>query len=255
MQPPKPKTTPQKIPATKPDLVLVHGFRGSPIGLAKIAEHLRKNGYAVYTPAIPPFGGAPKLEQYTPKTYADFLANYIKSQKINRPILIGHSMGSIVVAAALNLYPDQFNSRAVLLSPITDRPAPPFRIVAPLSAILPRKAVDYITTRYLFVPHDRSLFKKVLKTTAECSMDHAPSKTEILAAAKFSTSFAVSNFTLTQKILLLAGEKDRLVSQKQTIALANKINAQTQFLSNCGHLHNYEKPIETATAIINFLEN
>lgn len=255
MQPPKPKTTPHKIPAAKPDLVLVHGFRGSPIGLGKIADFLRAGGYTVYIPAIPPFGGAGKLDLYTPQSYADFLANYIKAQKLDHPVLIGHSMGSIIVAATASFYPKIINRKTILLSPIVNRPAPPFRLVAPLSAVLPRQAVDYITTRYLFIPRNHALLRQVLQITGECSKDHAPKKSEVLSAANFSTHFAVSDFAPTQELFLLAGDEDRLVSKKQTIKLAHDLQAQLQFIPNCGHLHNYEKPAETAAAIIDFLED
>lgn len=248
------KSTPQNIPANKPALILVHGFRGSPIGLATVADYLRQAGYSVYTPAVPPFAGAPKLDQYTPESYAAFLADYIKSQALDRPVLIGHSMGSIVVAAALSLYPQLVHNKAVLLSPIAERPAPPFRLVAPLSGLLPRRIVDYVTTRYLFIPHDRNLLKQVLEITGECSSDHIPPKSEILNSASFSTHFAVNHFTPSQQILLLAGAKDRLVSQKQTLKLSQTLNAEVEFIPDCGHLHNYEKPQETANAIIKFLE-
>lgn len=249
-------TNPQILgPAEKPAIILVHGFRGSPIGLEKIAEFLRQHNYTVYLPAIPPFGNSKQLPAYTPQHYADFLANFVRNHNLHRPILVGHSMGSIVVASALQYYPKLFYLKAILLSPISKRTAAPFRFIAPLSGLLPRRIIDYITTKFLFVPrHNKALFHQTLTITHQCSDDHPPLKSEILKAATFSTHYAITDFNIKQKLLLLAGSKDRLISQKHTLAAAKKFHAKTQFLPNSGHLHNYEQPQETAQAIIDFLE-
>lgn len=139
-------------PSVKPSIVLVHGFRGSPLGLEAIAQILRQAGYQVHIPAIPPFAGAGELSSYQAKDYADFLARYIRDQNLSRPILIGHSMGSIVVSATAKFYPQLINHKLVLLSPISTKTAKPFALISPLAAIVPRRIVDYITTRYLLYP-------------------------------------------------------------------------------------------------------
>lgn len=261
--------------AQKPAIILVHGFRGSPIGLEAIAKGLRNYGYEVYTPAVPPFGGAKiqakpnqpnqpspkhklypkKPAKYTPEAYANYLANYIKHKNLVRPILIGHSMGSIIVAAMLSRYPKLVNTKSVLLSPISNRAAAPFRALSPLTAILPRRMTDFITTLYLFVPHDHSLLHQVLEITHDCSADQPPRPADVLGVTAFTTRYSVSDFMPPQRLLFLAGEKDRLISKKQTLKLAQKVQAKTEFLPGCGHLHTYEKPQETVERIIDFLQN
>lgn len=239
--------------AKKPSLVLVHGFRGAPIGLAKIADTLTSAGYDVHVPAIPPFAGSGDLATYTPQAYANFLANYIEQNRLDHPILIGHSMGSIIVAATLQYHKNLLNRRAILLSPIAKRTATPLRIISPLSAILPRHLIDNITTLYLFIPKDKNLRREALAITHACSNDHPPRKKQVFRAAQFSTRYSISDFHLTQDVLIVAGEKDRIMSQKNIKSLANQLQAELQILPNSGHLHNYEKPTETADAILNFL--
>lgn len=255
------QSNPRETPAVldslkKPALVLVHGFRGSPIGLEEIAEILRTSyGYQVHVPAIPPFGGAPALESYTPENYANYLADYINTQKLERPVLIGHSMGSIVVSAALTHYPKLFNTKSILMSPISSRAAGSFRLVAPLSAILPSHIVDYITTKHLTTTHDKTTLKQILEITHRCGIDHSPRKFEVLKAAFFSTRYSITDFSPQQQILLLAGEHDHLIKKHHTLKAAEQLQAELKFLPHTGHIHNYEQPHETAEAIINFLEN
>lgn len=237
----------------RPPIILIHGFRGSPIGLKAIADHLRAAGYDVRVPAIPPFAGAKPLEAYDPENYAKFILEYIRQNELDRPVLVGHSMGSIIAAATAELHPDALANQLVLLSPISTKPAKFFASLTPLSALLPCSLVDYITTRYLFVPKDRTLFRETMDLTHRCSSDQPPTKSTIFAAAKFSAGHCVADFDFIKHTLIIAGAKDRLIKQSATRQLADRLNAKTIFLEGSGHLHNYEQPAATAAAILDFL--
>lgn len=242
-------------PSKKSSIVLLHGLRGAPLGLDVVANDLRAAGYEVYTPAVPPFAGAGYLPEYTPKSYTDYLARYLREHNIQRPTLIGHSMGSIIVAAFAQDHPEMISDQVILLSPISHKPAKFFSLISPLTSVLPRSVVDYVTTRYLFVPHDKELFRASLETTHQCSSDHAPSHQDLATAIRFSTRYSVADFGIQQqKVLFIAGAKDRLVSDKKTRKLAQHLQAKMEFIPDSGHLHNYEKPHETAQLILDFLD-
>ena len=243
------------LAGSKPNIVLVHGFRGSPLGLGTIAQDLRQAGYQVYIPAIPPFAGAKALDSYTPRAYADYLTRYIRDHNLQRPVLVGHSMGSVVVAATAKLHAEVVNKKIILLSPISAKTAKPFAIVAPLAAIVPRRIVDCITTRFLFVPKDRKLYREALQQVHACSEDQPPTRAAMAAATRFSTDYSVRDFPPVQDTLLIAGEKDRLIPQKQTRELAKLLQAKLKLIPNSGHLHNYEEPRQTANLILEFLQN
>lgn len=243
----------------KSPLILIHGFRGAPSGLTIIANDLRAAGYDVYIPAIPPFAGATiSTATYTPASYATFIANYIQEHHLRHPILIGHSMGSIVAAAAAAKHPELTSKNLILLSPISAPPSAFFQHLTPLSAHLPPRIIDYVTTRFLFVPHNRQLFQTTMEQTHRCSSTHPPKKSDLLRAARFSAKHSIQEFTPSlqdYRILLLAGAKDRLIPQATTNHLAKTLpNATTHYLSGTGHLHNYEQPHETAQAILQFLD-
>lgn len=245
-----------KARPNRPEITLIHGFRGAPVGLAKIADLLRAADFSVHVPAIPPFGGASTLPQYTPEQYAEYIRDYIQEQKIQQPILIGHSMGSTVAAATASLYPEVIHDKLILMSPIALPPAKPFQLMTPLSAYLPSRIVDYVTTSFLYVPHkNRALFRDVMRQTKACSSGAKTPRAAVYQAAAFSARYSLRDFTVTKNTLIIAGAKDRLVPQKQTKSLAQKINAQLDLLPGTGHLHNYEKPLETTQSILRFLQN
>ena len=217
----------------KPSLVLAHGYRGAPIGLKTIAEQLEEAGYEVYVPAIPPFGGATLGHTYDAKSYANYLAKYIKSKSLDHPVLIGHSMGSIIVAATAHFHPDLINQKIIFLSPIPERTSKVFQIISPLASFLPSRMVDYATTRFLFVSPQKSIFHNALSLTHECT---------------------ASDFPLQKSVCIIAGAQDRLVSSSSTRTLAERLQAELHFIPDSGHLHNYEAPAETTRLILDYIK-
>lgn len=237
-----------------PPIILVHGLRGSPLGLETIATVLRQSGYDVYIPAIPPFAGAPKLAQYTGLSYANYLKQYIQAHDLKDPILIGHSMGSIVAAATAHYHTNLIDEHLILMSPIVKRPAAPFRLITPLGALFPRKIVDYLTTRFLFVPHDKKRWRETMELTHACSADSTPQRRSVFRSMQFSTKYCLGNFNLPPNSLLIAGEKDRLVGKRNIEKFAEEKHLKLDFIPNSGHLHNYEEPYKTAELILKYIE-
>lgn len=238
----------------KPDLLILHGYRGAPIGIEQIAERLKGHGYQVYAPAVPPFAGAEPLAEYTPRAYADFIKDFIEKNHLDQPVLIGHSMGSIVAAATAEQYPELINQKIILLSPISKRTPRALSLLSVCAAYLPRRVVDYVTTKFLYVAQDPKKLREILDLTDQCTRTTKISRREMAKAGRFSADHGIVDFNFQKQTLLLAGAKDRLVSQKDTKKLAEKLGAELVFLENTGHIHNYEQPEETVTEVIKFLE-
>ena len=114
----------------KQSIIFMHGFRGSSLGMEKVAAHFDSKKYDVYVPDIPPAGDE-SLPEYSPRFYARFLARYIKDNDIKNPILVGHSMGSIIAAIMAERYPDLINQKLILMSPISARTGRFFRMLTP----------------------------------------------------------------------------------------------------------------------------
>ena len=243
----------------RPALVFIHGFRGNHIGLEAIAREFPD--YKVYIPDIPPFGAAGDLQQYTPANYAKFISDYISHHHLQKPILIGHSMGSLVAAATAAKYPQKLHDKLILLAPISVKPPRPIAALQPLVAILPNKFIGWITTRYLYIPKkstDRELYRETLRLTYASGAEYT-SRHAVRQSAKFSATHSLRDFNFHKKTLLLAGTKDRLIARRHTVQLATKLSSRkypvtAQFIKGAGHLLNYEKPAETAAAIRQFIE-
>ena len=152
----------------KPTLLFVHGFRGNHLGLKETVAYLKAKGYDCYVPDVPPAFNTqkeklPELSEHTADGYAKWVADYILEKKLNHPILVGHSMGSIICAATAEKYPELINEKIFFLSPICVTPPKFICNLAPLSAILPTNMIAYITTKYLIVPKISKLSRMFLR--------------------------------------------------------------------------------------------
>lgn len=241
---------------TKPTLLFIHGFRGTHEGLVDIAVWMMDKGYECYYPDIAPFGSETKpLKAYNEKTYAKFIADYIKKNKLKNPVLIGHSMGSLIAAATAAKYPRLVSKKLVLLSPISVKPSKFIASLQPLVTFLPNKVVGFITTKYMLIQKkDHQKVRDILDVTYRCGKYYT-SKKDVRVAAKFSVDHQIPDFKFKKDTLIIAGEKDRLVPRRKTEDLAKNIGAKDKYIKKSGHLINYEEPRKVADIISNFLEN
>lgn len=241
----------------KPPLLFVHGFRGNHLGLFDIIQNFETLGYEVYCPDIPPAFNTqeevlPALKDFTVEAYATWLADYILDNKLDHPILIGHSMGSLIVAATAEKYPNLIHQKVFFLSPISE-PTPKFlRSIIPLIAFVPNKLVCYIVTRYLIGTLGKNQLPKILNLTYQCAKKFTSIPDEI-KAAKFSVSHSISDFNFNKDCYFIAGTEDKLNRQEQTKKTAAKYNAKVHFIKKSGHLINYEVPDQLSEIIQSYL--
>ena len=104
------------------NLVLVHGWGCNISHYARLQKHLAKK-FCVYAIDLPGFGLRSEPEEvWNAAIYADFVANFIRTMKIENPVLVGHSLGGKISAnlAARHLVPV---NKLVLISSAGIKPA------------------------------------------------------------------------------------------------------------------------------------
>lgn len=244
--------------SSKPTLLFIHGFRGNHLGLTETADFFRKAGYPVYSPDIPPAFNLqdeklPTLKKFTADGYATWVAEYILNNHLDRPVLIGHSMGSIIAATTAEKYPNLIHDKIFFLSPIS-APTPIFlRFIIPLIGFLPNKLICYIVTKYLIAPIGKPKLRQILDTTYRCAEKITSTKDEI-KAARFSTRHSIFDFNFQKTVFFIAGDEDKLNHIAQTKKVAAKFHGKTTFIPHAGHLINYELPQELYQLIAKELE-
>ena len=257
-------------PAEAPLVIAVHGFRGDHHGLEQVVARLPE--YRVIMPDLPGFGDSGTLpEPHTVDAYAQWLREFADAVAPGRSVtLLGHSFGSIVVAAAVDrgLAAD----RVILVNPIA---APALRgpkavgsLVTlgfyRLAAVLPDRVGRALLGSPFIV---RAMSEAMAKTKdrplrAWIHDQHAryfsrfATRESVLEAFEASIGDDVASHAaaLTMPVLLVAAAQDQIVALADVRALATRLpQARLRVLEGVGHLIHYERPAEAAEAIGAFL--
>lgn len=102
-----------------PDVVLVHGIGVSGRYFRALTGELRGRA-RVLVPDLPGFGDSPRPEKpLTVAAHADVVAALCAELGLDRPVLVGHSMGTQIVTEAALRHPG-LASGVVLVGPVAD---------------------------------------------------------------------------------------------------------------------------------------
>ena len=88
-------------------IILIPGYSCSGEVWNETVAHL-KNRYECHVITIAGYAGVPKLDTPILKTVRNELINYVKTKKLNKPMLIGHSLGAFMSLWVSSVEPDLF---------------------------------------------------------------------------------------------------------------------------------------------------
>lgn len=252
-------------------IVLVHGFRGDHHGLEQIVAALG-GGIRAIAPDLPGFGASEPLHAraHDIPGYAEWLLEFVDAVCPTEVTVLGHSFGSIVVAAAAagGLRAD----RVVLVNPIA---APALEgpkgvltrlavLYYRLGAILPERlgfallrnrVIVRVMSIAMATTRDRSL-RRWIHEQHDRHFSAFADRRVVLEAFRASVSNDVSDFAPSVRgpVLLIAAENDQITRVAAQHRLRERFaDARLSVVPNIGHLIHYEAPDAAAAAITGFL--
>lgn len=258
---------------TKPKgtIVFVHGFRGSHDGLHTIIAALPE--YDCYAGDIPGFGQTEAAT--TPHdltTYSAWLGELIKAIGLNKPIVLGHSFGTLVVTShAAKQLGDM--GRLILINPVS-RPGleGPRRFISKMTEIFlgtagkfPEKIARALIDSWVVIQYvsstmaktkDRSL-RKWIHQQHHQTMSNYVNKEVLNESYQASIRNCVQEYAerIDNETLMIAGQFDDITSVEQQIDTSHMIrNCQLEVIPGVGHLIHYETPDKAAELIRDFLK-
>lgn len=253
-------------------MIMIHGFRGTHHGLLLVAKQLK--GLSIIIPDLPGFGRGPKLKSYDLDSYVEWLHSFIQKQGLTRrPLLMGHSFGSIICAAYAKKYPDSIQ-RLILVNPI-GAPAleGPKKVMTRLAisyykigAKLPEKqAQRWLAAKPIVRVMSIAMAKtndKGLRTYIHSQHDRYFSRfhsaQSVLESFTTSVSNNVGEFAAEIPVptLLIAGSLDDITPLSVQYALVKKFpQARLKVINDVGHLTHYETPDQVARHIQAFIKS
>ncbi|WP_348787836.1 alpha/beta hydrolase [Leifsonia sp. NPDC080035] len=254
-------------------LVLVHGFRGDHHGLEPVVAQLE--GMRLISPDLPGFGESTPMTEasHDIEGYARWLRAFVAGLGLTgRVVLLGHSFGSIVVSATLADPAAERPDAVVLVNPI-GQPAlqGPRGILTRLAifyywlaAALPER-LGFALLRNRVIVRVMSIAMAKTKQPALRRWIHGQhdsyfsafsDRRVVLEAFRASVSHDVSEFAarIPERTLLVAAVDDDITPIAAERRLRGLFpDARLVEIGGVGHLIHYEKPVEAATAIEEFL--
>lgn len=254
-------------------ILLVHGFRGDHHGLEPFVAFLDPSVRCI-VPDLPGFGlsGDFPLEA-SMDAYASWLISFASQvARSNNAVILGHSFGSIVVAAALakGLNP----AKVVLVNPIAANALHGPRgfltrmavFYYHLAAILPEKigfallknrSIVRVMSKAMAKTKDKDLLAWI-HDQHDQYFSHFATRKGVMEAFETSVSHDVSQYkeSLTQPLLLLVSELDDITELSEQKKLAAALpNAHLEVVESVGHLIHYEAPEWAAEHILEFVRS
>jgi pimeloyl-ACP methyl ester carboxylesterase len=228
-------------------VLFIHGFRGDHHGLQAVAGALAD--LTVVSPDLPGFGKSAELEHHDLSSYSDWLIDFCTSTG-PYDLVVGHSFGTLVVTKAIS---NGLSTKKVcLINPITTRGNTSKSLSNRLAEIYYRIGKNKIFGSWLM---SSGLVTRSMSIGLTKAKDRRTrSFIEGFHAANSGSVFDYAD-ALTGSILLIAGSQDAVAPISEQKRLNEVLpNSELLVLKRVGHLSHYERPVEIATAITNFLE-
>lgn len=256
-------------------VVLVHGFRGDHHGLEPVVAQL--GDLRLISPDLPGFGESTPLTErdHDIEGYSQWLRAFVAAlEPGGSVVLLGHSFGSIVVAATLAEPGGARPDSVVLVNPI-GQPALAgprgvltrlavfyYRLAAVLPerlgfALLRNRLIVRIMSEAMAKTHDRGL-RAWIHGQHDSYFSAFSDRRVVLQAFRASVAHDVGEYAarILEPTLLVAAVDDDITpiaAQRRLCAVFP--DARLIELPDVGHLIHYEKPVEAARAIGEFLRD
>ena len=241
-------------------VVFLHGIGGGAKSFAPQIASFASAGYHPVAFDLPGYGGRTPVDAMSFEAIAEDVETAIAASALERPVLVGHSMGGMVVQTLLRRHPDAY-AAAVLscTSPAFGNPAGEFQKkfvadrLSPLDAGQTMADVAPNAARTVMSegadPAGRALFIE--------SFAAVPAATYRAATKCLVTFDERANLpAIKVPVLCLAGEHDRNAPAPVVEKMAAKIpTAHYVCLPGLRHMPNLEAPGAFDAAIFKFLRS
>ena len=252
-------------------IIFIHGYRGNHHGLEAIAGALED--FNVIIPDLPGFGqSTPFAGEHTIEAYSNWLGELIqKLAPKEKPILLGHSFGSIICSAFASK--TEAIELLILENPVSAPAlkgpnAPVTKIAQAFFAIagaLPLRQGEWLLkswpmVRGMSIIMTKSWHRELrswVHAQHDANFNDFANRRVAIEGYRASVSKNVSDYAAEFKVptLLIIGSRDDVTSPKQQYAMAMKMTTPHSISEHIGvgHLTHYEIPREVAEDIRQFV--
>jgi 3-oxoadipate enol-lactonase len=241
-----------------PPLVFLHGIGGAARAWRGQLEFFRDR-YRAIAWDMPGYGGSAPLPTVSIAALADALQDFLGQVDATKPVLVGHSIGGMIVQQLLAKNPHM--AAAVVLaqtSPAFGKPDGDWQksfLAARLGPLDRGETLVSLAPTLVkeLVGNDPDLSGMELARDCMASVPEATYRATMLALMGFDLRNALENIAVAT--LVLSGSRDNNAPPPMMAKMATYIPAATYVeLEGAGHLVNLERPEAFNTALDGFLK-
>ncbi len=240
----------------KNSLVFIHGIGSTSKIFQKQIKEFGKKYYTISLD-LPGYGKSKTIESITIENYANAVYNFLESIKIKSPILLGHSLGGMIVQQILSNHP--FYARAAILVGTTSKFGGKDDIwkknfinsrLKPLKDGKKLKEISKNSIMKIVGPKTDS---KIIDFASK--MLSSISEKSYISAVKSLKDFDLKNELkkITIPTLIIAGENDNQAPANMMKNMSQNIKkSEFKIIKESGHLINIEKSKEFNETLQNY---
>lgn len=253
----------------KTTLIFLHGIGGGKMGFKSSVDYFASLGYRALAWDMPGYGDSPLTGTLSFASLAHSLEMMLDAAKVQRAVLVGHSMGGMVALQAWTLCPQRIEGLVIAASsPAFGQQEGDFQQqfvaqrLAPLNA---GKTMSQVADRLVpsMVAPDALPAGAGLKdypaglALAHACMSAVPPETyraSLQALVTFEQRAALPSIAVPT--LCLAGEHDKTAPPEVLRRMAQKIpGAQYECIPGVGHLMGFEQEAPFHQAVLKFVRH
>ncbi|WP_394995191.1 alpha/beta fold hydrolase [Emticicia sp.] len=240
-------------------ILILHGIFGSSDNWFSISKMIAEKGYAIYALDARNHGQSPRSEEFSYELMAADLNEFIEHHQLEKPVIIGHSMGGKTVMHFAMKYPEKFSKLIIVDIAPKFYPYHHGHIIQGLNSIdlenlKSRNDAETQLAKFVSNIGERQFLLKNIYRTEDAKFDwriNLPvlSKEIYQVGGDFTDVHEVN-----EPVLFIRGSESGYIFDED-IPTIKKIflNAIIETIVGAGHWVQAEKPLEFVEAVIDFL--
>jgi pimeloyl-ACP methyl ester carboxylesterase len=216
-------------------ILILHGWGSCAKNWQRVKEGLEGEGYRVFLPDLPGFGGIPQLlRPWAIDDYVEWVREYCEENNLSQIFLLGHSFGGSIATKYTLKFPKEVK-KLILVDPAIIRiRSIKKEIIAKIS-----KLVKILSFLPLYSLARRVFYKYIVKSDYFDSEGHL--RATYLKVIKEDLLDHLSNISVPT--VLIWGEKDKITPLKDADVIKSKISeAKLVVLPDISHNPQTEAP-------------
>ncbi len=240
-------------------VIFLHGIFGSSDNYVTISKAIAAQGFRVFSVDQRNHGQSPRSDEFDYDMMAADLHEFIQDHQLDKPVLIGHSMGGKTVMQYAMSYPDTFSKLIVVDIAPRFYPVHHGEILrgfnaVPLQTLSNRNEADAIFSEYERSAAVRQFLLKNLYRNAEGKFDWRINVPVLEREIHGVGEELKAVRQVTEPTLFMRGSESPYITEEDEQTIKRIFpNAIVQTIAGAGHWVQAEKPAEFVEAVLAFI--